>query len=70
MSDQDLVELYNYDSFVEGKFDLHMSFDDSPKLGKPAPDAPLWYLDDRRETRLSEVWSKHTLTVVEFGSFT
>ena len=70
MSDQDLVERYNYDSFVHGKFNQFMNFDASPKLGEPAPDAPLWHLDDRRETRLSEVWSKHTFTVVEFGSFT
>ncbi len=72
MSDQDhdLVTRYNYDAFVPGKFDQFMSFDDSPPLGKPAPDFPLWRLDDRSETTLSAVWSLHAYTVVEFGSFT
>lgn len=46
-----------------------MKFEESPPLGKPAPDFSLWDLEGR-ETRLSAVWSAHTYTIVEFGSFT
>jgi len=60
---------YNYDSFVPEKFMPWLNFGNSPALGQPAPDFPLWDLEDR-ETRLSAIWSAHTYTVVEFGSFT
>jgi hypothetical protein len=46
-----------------------VAFDTSPPLGQKAPDFPLWELDGS-ETRLSAVWSRHTYTIVEFGSFT
>ena len=69
MKNDDLLTLYNYDEFVPEKFERWMNFDTSPALGKKAPDFPLWYLDGS-ETRLSDVWGKHILTVVEFGSFT
>ena len=46
-----------------------MNFAASPALGQPAPDFPLWHLDGS-ETRLSAIWSRHTFTIVEFGSFT
>jgi hypothetical protein len=63
------LSLYNYDSFVPEKFGPWMRFHESPPLGKPAPDFPLWDLDEN-ETSLSQVWSQHSLTIVEFGSFT
>jgi hypothetical protein len=66
----DLIIRYNYDAFVPEKFQPWMRFDSSPPLGQRAPDFPLWKLKDRSETRLSEVWSTHKYTVVEFGSFT
>ena len=64
------TELYNYDEFVPEKYEIFMRWDRSPPLGEPAPDAPLWLLEDRSETRLSAVWKKHPYTVIEFGSFT
>lgn len=69
MSDRSLIERYNYAEFVPGKFETFMKFEESPPLGKPVPDFPLWELDGR-ETRLGAVWSAHTYTIVEFGSFT
>lgn len=69
MTAPDLVTRYNYDEFVPAKFERWLNFQASPPLGKPAPDFPLWHLDGR-ETRLSEIWSQHAFTVVEFGSFT
>jgi hypothetical protein len=65
----DLLTRYNYDSFVPEKFEPWMNFDASPKTGTMALDFPLWNLDET-PTRLSEVWSRHDYTVVEFGSFT
>lgn len=69
MAPKDLLSQYNYDVFVPEKFSRWMNFDASPPIGKPAPDFALWHLD-KRETRLSTIWSKNALTVVEFGSFT
>lgn len=69
MSDADLLSRYNYDAFVPEKFEPWMRFDASPPLGQSAPDFPLWQLDGT-ETRLSAIWSQHTYTIVEFGSFT
>lgn len=65
----DLEQRYNYDEFVPANFEPWMRFDESPELGAPAPDFPLWHLDGS-ETRLSAVWSENDYTVVEFGSFT
>ncbi len=62
--------VYNYPAFVPEYFEPMMRFDESPPLGEPAPDFPLWRLEDRGETSFSEVWSQHHYTVVEFGSFT
>ncbi|MCF6278518.1 MAG: hypothetical protein L3J16_07215 [Anaerolineales bacterium] len=67
--DDHLLRLYNYDEFVPEKFERWLNFESSPPLGQPAPDFLLWQLDES-ETRLSDVWSAHALTVVEFGSFT
>lgn len=69
MADESLISQYNYDSFVPSQFARWLNFDESPPLGMPAPDFPLWTLDSRK-TSLEEVWSKFTLTVVEFGSYT
>ena len=44
MSDQGLLERYNYDEFVPDKFMPWMRFAESPELGVAAPDFPLWYL--------------------------
>ena len=69
MTASDLLSRYNYDEFVPAKFKPWLRFDESPPLGQPAPDFPLTRLDGTT-TRLSEVWSAYTYTVVEFGSFT
>lgn len=69
MTGPDLIARYNYDEFVPAKFEPWMNFAASPALGQPAPDFPLWHLDGS-ETRLSAIWSQHTFTIVEFGSFT
>ncbi len=69
MSDADLVTRYNYDEFVPAKFMPWLNFENSPSLGEKAPDFPLWTLD-RAETSLRAIWSAHTFTVIEFGSFT
>jgi hypothetical protein len=69
MSADELLKLYNYDEFVPQKFERWLNFGSSPPLGQPAPDFPLWKLDSS-PTWLSEVWSSHTYTIVEFGSFT
>jgi hypothetical protein len=68
-SEINLLSRYNYDEFVPEKFEPWLNFNASHPLGYPAPDFPLRYLD-KRETRLSEIWSEHTYTIVEFGSFT
>ncbi len=69
MDKPDLLSDYNYDAFVPEKFERWMNFHASPPLGRRAPDFPLWDLDGA-ETRLSEVWSSNSYTIVEFGSFT
>ena len=69
MTETDLITRYNYDEFVPHKFQQWLNFEASPPLGQPAPDFPVWQLDGS-PTRLSEVWSNHTYTIVEFGSFT
>jgi hypothetical protein len=65
----DLIVRYNYDAFVPEKFTPWMRFAESPPLGRPAPDFPLWDLEGA-ETSLGAVWSAHAYTIVEFGSFT
>ena len=68
-SEINLFSRYNYDEFVPEKFEPWLNFDASPPLGYPAPDFPLWNLD-KSVSRLSEIWSVHTYTIVEFGCFT
>ena len=65
----DWLTRYNYDSFVPEKFESWMNFDASPKTGTAGLDFPLWDLA-QTPTRLSEIWSRHDFTIVEFGSFT
>ena len=69
MLDNDLLTRYNYDAFIPEKFEPWLNFQASPLLGQPAPDFSLTHLD-KTPTRLSEIWSAYTYTVVEFGSFT
>lgn len=69
MTPDELLTRYNYDEFVREKFGPWMRFDQSPALGQPAPDFPLWTVEGE-ETTLSAIWSANTYTVVEFGSFT
>jgi hypothetical protein len=69
MTESGLIARYNYDEFTPEKVMPWLNFEDSPSLGQPAPDFPLWHLDGR-QTRLSEIWSQHVYTIVEFGSFT
>lgn len=67
--DIDLIERYNYDSFVPEKFGPWMRFDESPALGSQGPDFPLWQLDGPEST-LMAICREHAYTIVEFGSFT
>lgn len=69
MSNDDLTTRYNYDEFTPEKVFPWMNFEGSPPLGQKAPDFPLWHLDGTG-TSLSDVWTTHKYTVVEFGSFT
>ena len=69
MIDDHLTVNYNYDAFIPANFGPLMRFDQSPPIGEPAPDFPLWHLDGT-ETSLSAIWSANLYTVVEFGSFT
>ena len=65
----DWVKRYNYDSFIRENFEPLMRFEDSPPVGTPAPDFPLWHIDGT-ETSLYEIFKQNIYTVVEFGSFT
>jgi hypothetical protein len=69
MTDDELLRRYNYDAFVKANWQPGMQFDASPPLGAAAPDFTLWPLAGGTTT-LSAVWSAHTYTIVEFGSFT
>jgi hypothetical protein len=69
MNDTELISRYNYDEFIPEKVLPWLNFNASPVLGQAAPDFPLWHLDGS-ESSLSQIWSSHTYTVVEFGSFT
>ena len=69
MPDSDLIQRYNYDSFVREKFGQWMRFAESPPLGTPAPDHNLWRLDET-ETSFREMWIQFDFLVVEFGSLT
>lgn len=66
----DFLKKYNYDKFIPENFEPLMRFDHSPVLGTPAPDFPLWNLDNREQVSLKQLWSNHLYLVVEFGSFT
>ncbi len=69
MDNKNLIESYNYDTFVPENFEQWLNFDHSPALGVKSPDFPLWHLDGT-QTRLIEILSRSLFTVVEFGSFT
>jgi hypothetical protein len=68
MPDEDRIAYYNYAVFGRQAFKM-LSWENSPAIGKPAPDFPVWDIDGN-ETTLSAIWSQHTYTVIEFGSFT
>ncbi|MCP4428714.1 MAG: hypothetical protein GY803_29865 [Chloroflexi bacterium] len=70
MSQNDLLARYNYSSFTPQNVFPWMQFDQSPPIGKKAPDFPLQRLEDSDITMLSDIWSQHLYTIVEFGSFT
>lgn len=61
---------YNYEAFTPENYLPLMRFDESPSIGVPAPDFPLWRMEDQSQTHLSEYWSQYRYLVVEFGSFT
>ena len=65
----DLLAAYNYDIFIDEKFDRWSNFEASPPLGQPAPDFPLTTLDEET-VQLSAIWRQTPYTVVEFGSLT
>lgn len=65
----ELLSRYNYDHFVPENFEPWMRFAESPAVGEPVADFPLWRLDESKTT-LHTVLRKHRFTVVEFGSFT
>ena len=67
--DGDDLALYNYESFVEAKFEPWNRFYLSPPLGVPAPDCPLTDLQEKT-TQLREMWRSARMTIMEFGSFT
>ncbi len=69
MPDRTITDLYNYDEFVPEKFERWMRFDDSPPVGEPVLDFPLWDLD-QTPTSLKTELNRYSYTVVEFGSFT
>ena len=69
MKNQELLERYNYDSFVPEKFNQWMRFHESPPAGTTGPDFPLWDMN-QQETSLSKILSASLYTIVEFGSFT
>jgi hypothetical protein len=69
LATNDIVTWYNYAEFTRERISEMLRWGESPRVGKEAPDFPLWHLDGT-ETRLSAFWSRHLYTVVEFGSFT
>ncbi|CAN5839118.1 hypothetical protein BH23ACT11_BH23ACT11_13030 [soil metagenome] len=60
---------YNYESFVPDNFEHWLNFENSPPLGRKAPDFPLWPLEGGVSS-LGAILSEYTYTIVEFGSFT
>lgn len=69
MPEPDLITRNNYDEFIPEKFEPWMNFENSPALGVPAPDYPLWDLEEN-QTTLRENIFQNLYTIVEFGSFT
>jgi hypothetical protein len=69
MHEPDLITRYNYAESIPEKFEPWMNFESSPPLGMPAPDYPLWDLD-QVGTSLQQLVLQNSFTIVEFGSFT
>jgi hypothetical protein len=70
MQNDELTQRYNYASFIPENFEQWLNFEASPPIGQPAPDFPLWRLENQQQTSLQDVWKSNAFTVVEFGSFT
>ena len=68
MADQDRISYYNYSVFGRQAFEM-LDWENSPAIGRPAPDFPVWDIDGN-ETCLSDIWLQHAYTVIEVGSFT
>ena len=69
LAESGLNRPYNYDEFTAEKVLPLLKFESSPSVSRPAPDFPLWHLNGG-QVNLSDIWSSHTYTIVEFGSFT
>jgi hypothetical protein len=65
----DLIAEYNYDTFVQEKFERWMHFDESPPLGRRGPDFELTTLDGET-IHLAKLCNTAAYTIVEFGSLT
>jgi hypothetical protein len=63
------IPQYNYTHFIPSDIVPFMAFDESPAIGSPAPDFPVWQLDGT-PTKLSNIWTENLYTIIEFGSFT
>jgi hypothetical protein len=59
--DDQMISTYNYEEFTAKKVTPWLNFGNSPPLGIPAPDFPLWYLDGS-STTLSSFWANFRLT--------
>jgi hypothetical protein len=66
-TDQRVIDQYNYPTF-EGTDDF-LAFRAALQVGSPAPDGPVFSLDDDEKVTLSKFWQGRDL-LVEFGSLT
>ena len=65
----EVLDRYNYPSFIPEYFMPMINFHNSPSVGSRAPDFPLWNLD-KSQTSLKAILASNLYTIVEFGSFT
>jgi hypothetical protein len=66
MNGPDLTSRYNYDEFTPDNVLPWLNFGASPPLGIPAPDFPLWHLDEAATTgpRAKGVMDSNRLSMV------
>ena len=74
MNREEQILDYNYPDFDDNALGHVIKWQgNQPELGKPAPDFPLWKLEEDgktlTETTLKAVLKENPLTIVEFGSF-